>query len=101
VTDLRLLVKDSSHANSEELIRGRVLLSILSTSVREKLNSILSRLTLIKQYILSGHTANSQLKTVSDNISKQLEERVCAVWATSIKEPIIERSAVPKTKHRH
>ncbi len=37
VTDLRLLIKDCSYANSDEMIRDRIVFGIHSPKVREKL----------------------------------------------------------------
>ncbi|XP_024117609.1 uncharacterized protein K02A2.6 [Oryzias melastigma] len=69
VTDLRLLAKDCNYANSEEMIRDRVVFGIYSPRVREKLLSVGSDLTLEKAIDVarSHEIAQAQLKTFAGN----------------------------------
>lgn len=67
VTDLKLLVKDCNYANSEEMVRDRIVFGIHSPRVREKLLSVGSDLTLDKAIDIarSHEVALAQLKTIS------------------------------------
>lgn len=67
VTDLRLLAKDCNYANSEEMIRDRVVFGIRSPRVREKLLDAGSELTLDKaiDIVRSHEIAQEQLRTIS------------------------------------
>lgn len=73
VTDLRLLVKDCNYANSEEMIRDRIVFGIRSPRVREKLLDAGSDLTLDKaiDIVRSHEIAQEQLKTISGGNGEQ------------------------------
>lgn len=67
VTDLKLLVQDCNYANSEEMIRDRIVFRIHSPRVREKLLNVGSDLTLEKAVDIarSHDMAQAQLKTIA------------------------------------
>lgn len=73
VTDLRLLVKDCNYANSEEMIRDRIVFGIQSPKVREKLLNVGSDLTLDKAIDIarSHEIAQAQMKTIDGSSSQE------------------------------
>ncbi|XP_056891952.1 uncharacterized protein K02A2.6-like isoform X1 [Takifugu flavidus] len=77
VTELRLLVKDCSYNNSEEMVRDRVLFGIYSPKVREKLLSVESDLTLDKAIdIARSHgMAQAQLRSFANSGSVSSHEQ--------------------------
>jgi len=78
VTDLRLLVKHCANANSDELVRDCIDFGIHSTTVREKLLSIGSELTLDKAVDIAQlhKVAKAWLKTITGSINNQWEGAV-------------------------
>ena len=81
VTDLRLLVKDCNYANSEEMIRDRIVFGIHSPGVREKLLNVGSNLTLDKAIDIarSHELAQAQLKTIAGGYNGPHEQTVHAI----------------------
>lgn len=82
VTDLRLLAKDCNYANSDEMIRDRIVFGIHSPKVREKLLNAGSELTLEKAIDIarSHELAQAQLKTISNSMSTSREHAVHSVF---------------------
>ncbi|XP_056880704.1 uncharacterized protein LOC130521067 isoform X1 [Takifugu flavidus] len=77
LTELRLLVKDCSYNNSEEMVRDRVVFGIYSPKVREKLLSVGSDLTLDKALdIARSHgMAQAQLRSFANSGSASSREQ--------------------------
>ncbi|XP_073722699.1 uncharacterized protein [Misgurnus anguillicaudatus] len=78
VTELRLLVKDCAYADSEEMVRDRIVFGIHSPRVREKLLSVGSELTLDKAMDIarSHEIAQAQLKTFANSPHDQVVHAV-------------------------
>ena len=86
VTELRLLAKDCGYANSEEMIRDRVVFGVHSHKVREKLLNVGSDLTLDKAIDIarSYEIARVQLQTIDGRNSSQ-EHAVHAIGKQYLK----------------
>lgn len=68
VTELRLLAKDCAYADTEEMVRDRIVIGIHSPRVREKLLNVGSDLTLDKAIDIarSHEMAQAQLRTIAN-----------------------------------
>ncbi len=81
VTDLRLIIKDCIYANSDEMIRDRIVFGIHSPKVREKLLNVGSELMVEKAIDVarSHELAQAQLKTIASSMSTSREHAVHAI----------------------
>lgn len=81
VMDLRLLVKGCAYANSDEMIRYRIVFGIYSPGMREKLLHVGSEQTLSKTLDIawSHDISEAQLKTISGSANTQREDTVHAM----------------------
>ncbi len=84
VTNLRLLIKDCNYANSDEMIRDRIVFGIHLPKVREKLLNVGSELTLEEAIDVarSHELAQAQLKTIASSMSTSREHAAHASPAT-------------------
>ncbi len=100
VTDLRLLIKDCSYANSDEMIRDRIVFGIHSPKVREKLLNVGSELTLEKAIDVarSHELAQAQLKTIASSMSTSCEHAVHAISGHTSKGSVSKQRNAKYTK---
>lgn len=102
VTELRLLVKDCAYADSEEMVRDRIVFGIHSPRVREKLLSVGSELTLDKAMDIarSHEVAQAQLKTFANSACNPRDQVVHAVTAQRESQKRAKKAEM-KASHRN
>ncbi|RXN11580.1 Retrovirus-related Pol poly from transposon [Labeo rohita] len=100
--ELRLLVEDCAYADSEEMVRDRIVFGIHSPRVREKLLSVGSELTLDKAMDIarSHEVAQAQLKTFANSACNPRDQVVHDVTAQRESQKRAKKAEM-KASHRN